>query len=299
MRILITGGTVFVSKFMADYFVKRGDEVYVLNRGTRKQVPGVNLIKADRHNLKDQLKNLSFDFVIDVCSYDKQDIVDLLMALGNFKDYLLISSSAVYPETNQQPFSEEQTIGPNSIWGQYGTDKIEAEKYLLEKVPNAYIIRPAYIYGPMQNVYREPFVFECALKNRKFYLPKDGKLKLQFIHVEDLARMIVRIMELHPPKYIYNAGNEELVDLNTFVTMCYQIAKTPLEIVYVNNHENQRDYFSFYDYQYCLDVSRQKQLIKTTKNLYDGLDESFRYYRDHQDEVVKKNYLDFIDQNLK
>ena len=32
-RILITGGTAFVSKFAAEYFVKRGYEVSVLNRG--------------------------------------------------------------------------------------------------------------------------------------------------------------------------------------------------------------------------------------------------------------------------
>ena len=32
----------------------------------------------------------------------------------------------------------------------------------------------------MHNVYREAFVFECALADRKFYLPKDGEMKLQF-----------------------------------------------------------------------------------------------------------------------
>ena len=32
-KILVTGGTNFVSRFTAEYFVKNGDEVYVLNRG--------------------------------------------------------------------------------------------------------------------------------------------------------------------------------------------------------------------------------------------------------------------------
>lgn len=31
-NILITGGTVFVSKAIAQYFVKRGDQVTVINR---------------------------------------------------------------------------------------------------------------------------------------------------------------------------------------------------------------------------------------------------------------------------
>ena len=49
---LITGGTVFVSQYIAKYFVAKGDQVTVLNRNTRPQVPGVRLIQADRHDLK-------------------------------------------------------------------------------------------------------------------------------------------------------------------------------------------------------------------------------------------------------
>ncbi|WP_324606598.1 NAD-dependent epimerase/dehydratase family protein [Streptococcus equinus] len=34
--VLVTGGTVFVSKYTADYFVKKGYNVYVLNRNSKK-----------------------------------------------------------------------------------------------------------------------------------------------------------------------------------------------------------------------------------------------------------------------
>lgn len=182
-KVLVTGGTVFVSKYVAKYFSNKNYEVYVLNRGTKEQLENVNLIKADRNDLGDCLKNFTFDLVIDVCGYNRDDVKNLLDALGKFKDYIFISSSAVYPETNTLPFLEDQSVGFNSIWGKYGIDKIEAEEYLMKKVPNSYILRPPYLYGPMQNVYREPFVFECALKNRKFYIPKDGKMKLQFFYI--------------------------------------------------------------------------------------------------------------------
>lgn len=43
--------TTFVSKYAAEYFVNAGYEVYVLNRNTKPQVHGVNLIEGDRHNL--------------------------------------------------------------------------------------------------------------------------------------------------------------------------------------------------------------------------------------------------------
>ena len=50
-KVLITGGTVFVSRYIAEYYVAKGYEVYVLNRNSRKQSAGVSLIEADRQNL--------------------------------------------------------------------------------------------------------------------------------------------------------------------------------------------------------------------------------------------------------
>jgi len=64
-KILVTGGTVFVSKYIAEYYVAKGNDVYVLNRNTRKQAKGVTLIKADRHNLGEILHPYEFVVVID------------------------------------------------------------------------------------------------------------------------------------------------------------------------------------------------------------------------------------------
>lgn len=137
MKILVTGGTVFVSKYIAQYYVNKGYEVYVLNRNSRSQIEGVHLLEADRHNCKDVLKGHYFDVVLDVTAYTAEDIKDLLVGLEGFGQYIMISSSAVYPETNVQPFTEEQSVGVNKFWGQYGTDKIAAEEALLELVPEA------------------------------------------------------------------------------------------------------------------------------------------------------------------
>lgn len=297
-KILVTGGTVFVSKFVAKYFRDKGYEVYVLNRNTRQQLEGVHLICADRNHLNGILKKYYFDAVIDVCAYNQTDIQNLLNDLNEVKDYIFISSSAVYPETNQQPFCEKQNIGKNSIWGQYGIDKIDAEKYLQTHFPHAYILRPPYLYGPMQNVYREPFVFECALKNRKFYIPKEGHMKLQFFHVEDLCKIIEIILTQHPQDHILNVGNEELIDIKTFVELCYKVANKPLEIIHVYHHDRQRDYFSFHDYEYVLDIEKQKELLSTTKDLEEGLKESFDWYINHKDDVVRKQYIEFIDEHF-
>lgn len=176
-KLLVTGGTVFVSRYIAEYYVKNGYDVYVLNRNTKEQSKGVKLIQAYRYNIGKALKNIYFDIVIDT-AYTSDDVTLLLDALNDYGDYILISSSAVYPEYSSQPFKEDTELAMNKFWSKYGINKIKAEKTLLERNPNAYILRPPYLYGQMNNIYREAFVFECALLGRKFYLPKDGKMNL-------------------------------------------------------------------------------------------------------------------------
>ncbi len=39
MKILVTGGTVFVSRYVAEYYAQKGRDVYVLNRNTRPPSP--------------------------------------------------------------------------------------------------------------------------------------------------------------------------------------------------------------------------------------------------------------------
>lgn len=297
-KILVTGGTVFVSKYIAEYYVKSGNEVYVLNRNHHPQPKGTFLIEADRHSLGGRLKDYVFDAVLDVTSYTGRDVELLLDALGEFKDYVLISSSAVYPEYLPQPFTEEQETGENKYWGAYGTGKIAAEQALLKQVPSAYVFRPPYLYGPMNNVYREAFVFECAEKNRKFYLPQKGEMEFQFFHVEDLCRCIDSVLEKHPEKHIFNVGNEDMISIREWVKLCYAAVGKRPEYAEVHSDINPREYFPFYDYEYKLDVKEQHRLISDTMPLQEGLKEAYLWYQNHKEEVNRKDYIKYIDEKL-
>ena len=297
-KILVTGGTVFVSRFVADHFARKGHDVYVLNRNSKPQLPNVTLIEGDRNALGDRLKAYEFDAVLDITAYTREHVENLVNALGKFGDYILVSSSAVYPEVNLQPFAETQACGPNTFWGPYGTNKIAAETYLRQAVPHAYILRPPYLYGPMQNVYREPFVFECAEANRPFCIPGDGQMGLQFFHVEDLCRFIEILLEKHPEERVYNVGNPEAVTISQWVQLCYEAVGAPLHALSVEGHP-QRSYFPFHDYDYFLDVSRQQALMPDTKPLAEGLRESWEWFRSHREEVLRKPLFSYIDTVLK
>lgn len=294
MKLLVTGGTVFVSKCIAEYFAA-DNAVYVLNRNTKSQAEGVNLIEADRDSLDGILDGVTFDAVVDVTAYTGNDIENLLKSGVKFSDYIMISSSAVYPEYAAQPFLEDGEKARNVFWGDYGTNKIQAEAVLLDAVPKAYILRPPYLYGPHNNVYREAFVFDCAMKKRKFYLPGNGGMKMQFFHVGDLCRFIEILLEKKPGQNIYNVGNPESVSIKAWVQHCYHAVGEEPEFVQTGKGIPQRNYFPFADYEYSLDVTRQQELMEGTKDLEEGLRESYEWYKDNMQQVNRKDYIGYID----
>ncbi len=294
-KMLVTGGTVFVSRYAAEYFARRGWDVCVLNRGSRPQSEGVTLIRADRRAAGDLLRDIYFDAVLDITAYSAEDVHGLLDGLGGFGDYILLSSSAVYPETAAQPFREDTPCGANSIWGSYGTLKIGAEEAVLDRVPRGYILRPPYLYGPMNNVYREAFAFECALGGRKFRLPRDGSLPLQFFHVDDLCRFMEIILERHPEQRIFNVGNPEVISAAQWVELCYRAAGREPEVVNVYEDIPQRQYFSFHDYAYRLDVTAMNKLMPEVIDMETGLAQAFEWYKGNSGLVVRKPLIEFID----
>ena len=299
MDILITGGTTFVSKYTAEFFVSEGNNVTVMNRGSRPQVSGVVHINCDRTQTDGILKGKHFDLILDITAYTEEHIRTLLDSGVTFDDFIFISSSAVYPETNTQPFTEDQTCGYNSVWGDYGMNKLSAERYLQANVPYAYILRPPYFYGIYENLYREAFPFDCALQDRKFYIPENGNMKLQFFNVIDLCRFIKIILEERPEEHIFNVGNKETVTVKEWVELCYRAAEKKAEFVSVSSDVPQRDYFCFYNYEYVLDVSRQNRLMPDTLPLEKGLTEEYNWYRNNPQSVYfRKTYMDYIDKNL-
>ena len=298
-KILITGGTTFVSKFAAEYFVKSGNHVTVINRGSRKQIDGVNLICCDRMELKDTLKEKHYDVILDITAYTDEHIRSLLDSGVVFDDYIFISSSAVYPETNPQPFTEEQPCGYNSVWGDYGMNKLKVERYLQANVPNAYILRPPYFYGVYENLYREAFPFDCAMQDRPFYLPQSGDMKLQFFNVSDLCRFVEILIDKRPEHHIFNVGNKDIVTVKEWVELCYKAVGKTAEFVNVSKDFPQRDYFCFYDYEYVLNVSKQNELMPDTVPLEQGLKEEFVWYKNNLESVYnRKTYMEYIEKNL-
>ena len=147
----------------------------------------------------------------------------------------------------------------------------------------------------MNNLYREAFVFDCALVERPFYVPNDGSMKLQFFHVNDLCRFIDILLRTHPTQHIFNVGNSEPEDINSFVKACYKVVGSEPTLISVGNEHAQRSYFPFHDYSYVLDVSKMSELMPETMLFAKGLKDSYKWYVKNQSAVNRKPYFDYID----
>ena len=101
----------------------------------------MKLIEGDRHHLGEVLKDIHFDVVADITAYTANDISDLYAALGSFEQYIMISSSAVYPNMEFSLFLRTaKRLKINSGVHMERTN-MRQKMPLLEKVPDAYILR--------------------------------------------------------------------------------------------------------------------------------------------------------------
>ena len=60
----------------------------------------------------------------------------------------------------------------------------------------------------------------------------------------------------------------------------------------------QRSYFCFHDYDYHLDVTRQAALMPDVKPLVEGLAESWEWFRQNRDAVMRRPYVEYMDENI-
>lgn len=88
---------------------------------------------------------------------------------------------------------ENDEIGFNKNWGNYGVDKRKVELLLLTefKMRNLPILifRPTYIYGEGNNLYRESYFFQRIVDQLPIPYPDTKQVKTQFIHIEEFINI--------------------------------------------------------------------------------------------------------------
>jgi nucleoside-diphosphate-sugar epimerase len=241
MRVLVTGGSEFISLHVVRSLLRDGHEVTALNRGRRNDrlPPGVRVIVADRKDregLKARLAGERFDAVMDLAYAPTtgDDVAALLDASGpGLKHVLFCSTGRVYDHTLPIPYDEET---PRSLyWGEYARNKIAAEDVLAERSRRdglpVTILRPTHVIGPLNTRNNETFFFDRILSGRPVLVPGNGGWLRQFGHVEDLADSFTAA--LGNPKAFgraYNVTGEEVITQVGFVELIAELLERQVEL---------------------------------------------------------------------
>ena len=211
MRILFIGGTGRLSKDVATLAVKRGNEVFLVTRGSESR----KIFVSDEYHMiygnirdihfRDELEKYEkFDVVIDFLSFTPQQIKTSLQIVdGLYKQYIFISTATVYKKKSEDEIISEYTteIG-NDKWD-YAYQKYQCELYLKEyfydKNERFYtVVRPYVTYGNTRIPYpivpnpQEEWTFvQRILENKTIPVFDKGKTITTLTHTRDFAKGVV------------------------------------------------------------------------------------------------------------
>ncbi len=206
MKVLIIGGTGLISTSIVNQLVLRGDDVTVYNRGiTERRIPGsVKVITGDRWKygeFENQMKNYTFDAVIDMVAFDPENARSVLRAFSGRTGHIVVCSTVcVYggPMTKLPARDDE----PHRFVSDYGRNKSMIESILLEADGKAGMrvtaLRPSQTTG--EGAVANGILFDDSLVDRirkglQVIVHDNGRTRWAIAHVSDVANGFVNSLQ--------------------------------------------------------------------------------------------------------
>jgi nucleoside-diphosphate-sugar epimerase len=220
MRILVIGGTAFIGKLLVQELTKAGHEVSILHRRHHnpfgKKVANLTADRNQIDTVRRAIGRLKFDAVYDL-AYDwehgttaQQAEATALLFDGHVSRYVFMSSVAAYGDGLNH--HEGDALAPDDHPDRYVRNKAMSERSLFRLHQRTgfpiVTIRPPYVYGPGSPFYREAFFWDRFRAGRKVILPSDGHRLMQFVYVDDLVRLAMRLLDSRNAiGHAFNAAN--------------------------------------------------------------------------------------------
>ena len=203
MRILVLGGTAFLSAEIVRSAVAAGHDVTCLARGSAAvPPPGASWLKADRSLGANAYADATgeWDAVVDVAR-DPVPAVEALKALADrAAHWTFVSSCSVYADASVPGKDEGAPLlaalppGTPSTPDTYGESKVAIEEAtMLAAGGNAHLCRAGLIGGPGDSSDRYGYwPARFTRDSRPVIVPATGNSPTQVIDVRDLAAWILR-----------------------------------------------------------------------------------------------------------
>ncbi|MEV0648837.1 NAD-dependent epimerase/dehydratase family protein [Phytomonospora sp. NPDC050363] len=207
MRLLVLGGTVYLSKTVAAHAVARGHDVTVATRGKTGEAPdGVTRLTIDRSTPEglEPLRGKTFDAVVDVTRFPDQVQNTLEALAGNVGHWTFVSTCSVYNDdatpgqTPATALTHEPTPDDSGdpAMELFGPSKVSCENQIRDRLGDkAFIVRPGLIVGPGDRGDRFGYWPRRIAEGGEMLAPGDSSENIQYIDVRDLADWILDAAE--------------------------------------------------------------------------------------------------------
>ena len=308
--VLIMGGSDFIGKSLAKYFIKHEYKVDVLTIGNI-DYSGVNkhflCNRRKEEELEKALKDNKYEYIYDLTAFLKSDIESLFKFINreSLKKYIVLSSAAVYKSTSKEHVSEDAEKGLNPEWGKYGIERIEAERYIIESDIPYILIRPTHIYGPENNLYREAFFFDRIKDGKPIPVPKRGSEPVvnQFIYIDDFVKVLYSLTKNDKVREAYNVSTPQLITWKKLIEACGEIVGKEPIIKYVDLDKikiKERSYFPFRNINCVLEIDKliDDGLYIPNILIEKGLKKTYQWYIKNKPKMEDKEMTE-VDQVLK
>jgi UDP-glucose 4-epimerase len=245
MKYIITGGLGFIGSHLVERL--KGKNIVSIDNNYSTTNNG-DYVKADVRDDKIEKYFQEGDIVIHLaavsslpeCQENPQLAYDVnvngtlnvleICRKKNIKKILFASTSAVYENNKKFPCSESDDTNPTLV---YSMSKKHCEEICLSYVKNygmdITILRFFNTYGGNQNYDRTSppltiYILNELYHNRVPVLHSDGCQKRDYVYIEDLLDLIIRVIETHSKGEIFNACSGNLVSVNEI----YEIIKNKI-----------------------------------------------------------------------
>ena len=203
MKVLFIGGTGNISTETSRLAVKKGMDLYLLNRGTRKiNIPGAKSLVCDIKDPEQAAAALAeheWDCVVNWIGFVPAEVErDIPLFKGKTKQYIYISSASAYQKPPKTPFITEETPLENPFWD-YSRNKAACETLLMDEADfPVTIVRPSLTYDTVIPValgsWTDYTIIDRMKQGKPVIVHGDGTSLWTITHSKDFAKGFIGLI---------------------------------------------------------------------------------------------------------
>lgn len=258
MKILLLGGTGFIGQAVVQKLIKKNHDISLaaherLPEGILKIKDRLTIFRGsilDKNMLRGAFKNqdLVVNLVGQICeemnlfyslNIDGTLNVMELCIENKVSSIILVSSSAVYGESNGVPSKESDNPNPRTL---YALAKRVSEKLCAHfaggRNINLSILRLSNVYGPGKKAGIVHNIIECMGKGSEVAISDDGGQMRDFIYIDDAAEGIVKAIEKMPSGIeIFNISGAKKVKILDILSMIEKELHRKAKVKFFRNRD--------------------------------------------------------------